>query len=533
MASLSKFQPEEDLKSREAVTEISEVDIASRIRTHRADIFKCLNPVELACPCIQSGLLHIRDLDFYLNESISRRKKIQKLLSSLRRKGSNAYLLFLRCIQQSEDHMGHTYIASLLEGQYFADKWEIEESATFGRQIVDNMEKLMDIDLTTLCPLLLSKRLITNDELKSLTNIQQPQKEKVLHFFQILDTKGPTAHSIFVHCLGEEDSHTTHREIFELISGPRQNQCLSKRKKGIGEADAAYESPNKRIPNRLTMHGALSTEKYAQTVRSWRSWVSNGKWDETERAEQRYIQMQCKQQDMKIAVLLQSAIGRIFSKEYSRARQLLKLCERLCSNVEGNNRTFLLGRCKYTWSWLYRYLKKSKKSKKYARDAMEILFNVEPGEDKALANYGYASILVDCLAISPDPETMKQAESALQFAISYAGIEDRGLEHIAPHSHLRLAQMYLGSTHYEPGNNTDPESIRKASDCLKAVDLRAIPPRSGCIFFLTESDLYRCKGDFTKARCSAMRALQMAQENNFQTEITSAETKIKSLPALT
>jgi len=67
-----------------------------------------------------------------------------------------------------------------------------------------------------------------------------------------------------------------HEEIFELISGPRQNQCLSKRKKEIGETDAAYESPKKRIPNRLTMHGTLSTEKYAQTVRSWRSWVSNG-----------------------------------------------------------------------------------------------------------------------------------------------------------------------------------------------------------------------------------------------------------------
>ena len=293
MASLSKLQPEEDLKSREAVTRISEVDIASRIRTHRADILKYLNPVELACPCIQSGLLDIRDLDFYLNESKSRREKIQKLLSSLRRKGSNAYLLFLQCIQQSKDHMGHTYIASLLEGRYFADKWEIEESATFGRQIFENMGKLIDIDLTTLCPLLLSKRLITNDELKSLTNIQQPQKERVLNFFQILDTKGPTAYRIFVHCLGEEDSHTTHKEIFELFSGPLQNQSLSKRKKGIGETDAAYESPKKRIPNRLTTHGSLSTEKYAQTVRSWRTWVSNGEWDETERAEQRYMQMQC------------------------------------------------------------------------------------------------------------------------------------------------------------------------------------------------------------------------------------------------
>ena len=528
MASLSK-PPQEELKLEEAEARSSEADIASRLRRYRADIFKYLNPVELAIPCIQYGLLGNKDLDFYLNKSISKKEKIQKLLSSLRRKGPNAYSQFLQCIQQSEDHMGHTFIASLLEGQYFADKSEIEESAAFKKKISDNIGKLVDIDWNELCPLLLSKRLITVDEFGSLTDTQQFPKERLLQFFQMLDTKGPTAHRIFVHCLGEEDSHTTHKELFELISGARQK--LGKRKKGICESDAsAYLSPEKRIPNRLAMHGSLATEKYGQTVRLWRSWVSNGEWNETERAEQAYMHMQCKQQEMKIAVLLQSAIARIFRKKYSMARLLLKMCEGLCSKVQGDNATFLLGRCMYTWSWLYRYLKKSRKAEKYAMEAMAILFNVEPGEDKALANYGYASILVDCLAIAPDLMTVRKAESALQYAIGSSRIEDRGLEHIAPHSHLRLAQMYLGSTHYEPGKNSDPESIRKASDCLKAVDLHAIPPRSRCIFFLTESDLYRCKGEFANARGSATCALQMAQQNSFQTEILSAETKLKSLP---
>lgn len=127
---------------------------------------------------------------------------------------------------------------------------------------------------------------------------------------------------------------------------------------------------------------------------------------------------------------------------------------------------------------------------------------------------------------------MKRAEVSLRKAIDCARIEDRGLDHIAPHSHLRLAQMYLGSTHYEPGKNTDPESIRKAKECLDAINLRSIPPRSRCMFFLTESDLYRCKEEMSKARESAMCALQMAHENNFETEVTSAETKLKSLDSL-
>ena len=265
--------------------------------------------------------------------------------------------------------------------------------------------------------------------------------------------------------------------------------------------------------------------------------MSNGQWNETEKAEHKHIMQQQRCQNKNLVVtltgLLQSVIARILRKQYKEAEDLLEMCDCLCSKVKGDNNTFLRGKCKYTRSWLYRYLKQPVNAKEYARDAMQILFNVEPGEVKALANYGYASSIIDCHASAkfPDQEEMKSAESALQFAITYASIEDCGLDHIAPHSHLRLAQMYLGSTHYEPGKNTDPESIRKANDCLKVVyvDLGSIPSRSKCMFYLTESDLYRCKGNIDMARESAKYALRMAEENSFETEITSAKTKLESL----
>ena len=528
MTSLGKPQ------AAEANSYISEAAIASRVHKHRADIFRYLpvNLTELVYAWIQSGLLVSKDLDMYQNQHISREKKIRKLLSSLKRK-PDGYSKFLQCLQESEDHMGHVYIASLLEDQYFADKFEIEQSAIFRKQIVKNMVKMKDINLRELCPILVSKRLITTDEFECLTSALKLESERILLLFQILDTKGPTAHSIFVHCLGEENSHKPHKELFQLISDLKESSPLEKKRKREA-TDQHYASPEKRSPSCLAMHGDLTTEEYGQTVRSWRSWVSNGQWEKTEQAEQMCMQMQGKHLAMQTAILLQSSIARIFRKEYTKARHLLKLCDRLCCEVKGDNATYLLGRCKYTWSWLYRYRNKHKKSKKYASDAMEILFNVEPGEDRALVNYGYASILVDCHAnaASPNAEEMKRAEVSLRKAIDCARVEDRGLDHIAPHSHLRLAQMYLGSTHYEPGKNTDPESIRKASDCLDAINLRAIPPRSRCMFFLTESDLYRCKGDVSKARESAMCALQMAQENSFKTEVTSAETKLKSLDSL-
>ena len=511
--------------------------IASRFYEHRADFIRYLpvNLADLVSKAIESGLINTKDLDFYLNQHKSREDKINVLLTSVEQK-LNGYVKFLQCLKKSKEHMGHCYLITVLEGKHFAEEAEIKQSTTFQGRINENMSELMDINLKELCPILIRKDLITLDELERLTdNTQLTEKDRNLLLFEILDTKGPTAHTLFVHCLGEEDSHVRHTELFELLSCDSEPEEYSpharKRTRGV------IVSPQKRLPKSLEMHGDLKTEEYAQTVRTWRRWVSNGQWIEAEIAENKYIQqINDKSKHLPVTVLLagllQSVIARIVRKQYTEAKNLLRICDRLCSNVKGDNYTFLHGRCMYTWSWLYRYLKQPEYAKKYALDAMAKLFNVESGEDKALANYGYASTMIDCHASAkfPDQKEMKSAESSLQFAIDCARIEDRGLDHIAPHSHLRLAQMYLGSTHYEPGKNTDPDSIRKASDCLKAIiDLGSIPPRSRCMFFLTESDLYRCKGNIDMARESAKCALRMAEENSFETEITSAKTKLESL----
>ena len=50
-------------------------------------------------------------------------------------------------------------------------------------------------------------------------------------------------------------------------------------------------------------------------------------------------------------------------------------------------------------------------------EARVILFSVGPGEDRALANYGYGSILVDYHAKESSPDT-EEIESSLRFAIS-------------------------------------------------------------------------------------------------------------------
>ena len=416
-------------------------------------------------------------------------------------------------------------------------KREIKESAILQKQIQSNIAQFMDITLKELCPIINAKHLIMANELNTLTDThtQLTDKERRLRLFEILNTKGPTAYILFTRCLGEEHSHLRHKELFDLLCSCTNSQVVwDKENSDV----TAILTPEKRSPKCIEMEGGLKTKEYAHIVRSWRGWVSNGQWNETERAEYEYMQeldthVQKKPWVVILAGVLQGAIARIMRKHYTEAEKLLEKCDQLCSKVTGNNRVILRGRCMYTWSWLFRYLNKTEKAKKCAEDALRILFNVEPGEDKALANYGYATTVIDYQSLtsanSPDQMDLQNAESSLEFAIDYATIEDRGLDHIAPHSHLRLAQMYLGSTHFEPGKNTDPESIRKASECLKAIDRNSLPPRTKCIFLLTESDFYRCKGDMCIAKASAMHALKIAEASGFETEITSAKTKLESI----
>ena len=514
--------------------------VASRLQQHRSDVLRHLpvNLTSLLVAGIEIGLVQMKELDFYHNQKNSREEKIHKLLASVEQKPDGCSM-FLQCIRKLTNHLGHVYLEALLEGNYYAEIGEIEESAILQSRIEDNMSQFMDINLKELGPILFSKHLITEDEFKTLSdmNTQLTEMERNLRLFEILYTKGPTAHTLFARCLEEEHSHLRHKELHEFLYSSSENtENVIHGKKRKRDAIFAVVLPEKRSPKCIEMHGSLKTAKYAEMVRSWRHWVSNGQWNETERAEHECMQ-QLHAHDHKkplavtLAGLLQSAIARIVRKHYTEAEKLLEKCDHHCSKVKGDNHTFLHGRCKYTWSWLHRYLKRTDLANACARDAMQILFNVEPGEDKALANYGFATTIIDCQsnANCPNQVEVQSAESSLEFAIYHATIEDRGLDHIAPHSQLRLAQMYLGSTHYDPGKNTDPESIRKASDCLKAIDRGSLPPRSKCMLLLTESDYYRCKGDITMARESANQAQMMAEANSFETEVTSAKTKLESL----
>ena len=91
---------------------------------------------------------------------------------------------------------------------------------------------------------------------------------------------------------------------------------------------------------------------------------------------------------------------------------------------------------------------------------------------------------------------------------------------------MRLAQMYLGSSHYAAGSIMDEASINKADSCLKGVDQATLSLRSGCHFHLIESDLYHSKGMLSEARRAAHCALEVSERHNFTNEISSAKNRL-------
>lgn len=294
-----------------------------------------------------------------------------------------------------------------------------------------------------------------------------------------------------------------------LHSGERS--CFARKRRII--AKVHIMSIEKRYPQRIEMHGILKTQAYTEMMRHWQHSISNGRWNETDNNECKYLQGLGKYPLPIIVVnLLQCVNARSIRSEFARAQNLLKVCDRLIPNVTGDNRTFLFGRLKYVMSWLHKRLKQFEEAKEHAENALQILFNVEPGEDTAAANYTYGRTIM--IMFGSDRKEMKTAEDCLRFAIDHTRI-DRGLNHddVEVYSHLLLARACISSTHYEPGKNITPNKSEEANNHLKAVDLGSLRPAPQCMFFLIETKLYESMGKVDMAIESASHALKISKRN--------------------
>lgn len=511
-------------------------EVKTRFFRHKAEIGGCLNLEELV-PLLCEGtaaLLSFQEGQSLLDSSLSSRARADALFGKMAEKGPKSYSTFLSCVGRERSHLGHSYVQALLEGRQYASESNIALSASLKQAVVDNFSAFSrGICLTELTPHMYQRGLLTEQEREYVSNTGCTTSKRVMFLFSALDAKGPTAYSLFAECLRDEHSHTTHRELLETVLENSQVKTprAGKRKSFSLEASGSNSlevSLCKRPPRRLSLNGVLRSSKYRDLMFTFETYHHSGEWGKLEEEALKYVR-DGSPHELQAVALLEMAVSRILRKDKDGAMALVSRAKETFHHLSGENLVILQGRCEYILSRLFRYLNLHQEAREHAENAKKILFNVEPGGDSAFANYCDGCALVETLGPHPTQEELERAECFFMIAIDDARSCSTGINLVAPHSFMRLAQMYLGSTHYTPGSVRDEQSISKATNCLKNVDPTSLSSRSRCYFLLIESDLYQSKGMFPEAERSATHALDMSRRCEFNIETISAENRLRAL----
>ena len=506
-------------------------DLNKQLKVHREAVEQNLNLSYLIPHLFKNEI--ISDLESGIADNSRPSQDRIKELVSLVTDNDAIVHKFLEALDNEDQHLGHRYIWCLLTDQKYADEEDISTSSIIQVRIKKNTRRVvkgMKLE-RALIDHLYQKRLLTRNEFEELSQSgNKGNNDKNQTVLRLLHSKGPTAHLLFAQCLKEETEHSTHKELYQLISGEgtaaEQNRSFSRKRKLENDKCPVVV---KHIPSRLTIEGELKTVKYLEVIKKIRQYHNQGEWKAVEDIVQ---QSASRSVELYVAVLLESCTGLIIQKQRDRVLQVVTKARELCSKIDNNCETYLHGRCEYTMARMHQYANERDEALKCIRMARHIQYNVEFGEDKALTNYCNGCILLECLANSTDSHTdefnIKEAETSLESAIMpYDKSKIYGLN--VAHPKIRLAQLYLGSSSCCPGTVTDLKRLEKAQYYLEKVaepSVENLAPRTQCIYYYTQSDLYRNNGDLEEARSSAQKALAIAEENSFTTEIESANARL-------
>lgn len=454
----------------------------------------------------------------------------ESLLARLEQLGPSKMPGFLRSLNEEDQHLGHDYILSLLSGKDYATSHEISISSKI-RERIHSQDIMAKIELglnirTALLSHLIKKKLLTDDESEMLQ--KSTTLEGNVTLLRLLDTKGPTAHLLFVRCLKEEVTHRTHQELFELICGGEDAIELppSMSRKRKNSRDCHEISVTKRHPDRLRLDGKLDKDEYFDVIQKIRLHHLHGEWEAVDRIVDACSK---KSTEFYVAVLLESCTGFITQLKVNKVEETVKEAKRLCCKITNNCYVYLMGRCEWTLAKSYRYSKQFRKALNCIKVARQIQYNVKAGEDTALANYCHGCILSEFIRIGEfDPDMVKEAERSFELAIAHASSGDYGLD--LSHPKIRLSQLWLRySLSHSSNSNTDPDGLRKAHAILESMDHKTLAPKTRCMYFYTKSDLYKTTGETQRAITSARTALNVAKTNKLITEIEQAQKRIIKL----
>ena len=493
-----------------------------QIRRHREEILRCANRVELVPQLIEEDLIEDQDL---LNDH-----EWRLFVDSLTERGETVGLKFLQCVRRAKEHMGHSYICTLLEGKPLAEADRIQASSDIKKGIRKNMTQLVDgVNLFDLVPIMEAKGLVTNDEREEIlpdpSKHVQTRRRRVIHLFQkILVTKGPLGYIVFAECLAEEEQHSTHLELYQRITGTRKrkHEELGDVESGIVSQNAGFaQKLPKRIPICLEMQHPLGGDDYIDIIRKFQNYNQNGNWKQLNIDAEYYKKSGVV--ELQVTALQEEAMSCIFRKKWDDALSLV--CEAMSKCQEINiaeNSKYLLARSENIKSTLYRYREEYDKAKHHVKEAKVHLIYLKRGEDHAMNAYIEACIGAECHD-KPKGEIIKQFGFALQI---FRSSTNNTLKLLRSHAPIRMAEVHLGATQFFPGTTTNPESIRAARNWLEAVTIEDLPVICQSHFYIAKSDLHRCTSEVKEARWWAKKALRVAQKNDFVNETRSAEARL-------
>ena len=479
----------------------------------RNDIEKYLDVSHLTPSLCSSGLI-----DLYspvADEDAKRKERVDCLMKCLSEGGDVALRQFVQALNRdANEHMGHRYIASLLEGRANGpeDRELAAASKLIEKNIYDHMPDIIhSLNGRELMCFLYQHQLLTSDECEELRDHHTTTEVRNRRILRILSTKGPTAHSIFAECLERSSSLVPeHKGLCTLIS----RHCAVKTPCAIPKQ-----------PPHIHPEGMLVSKTYFEIIKRIRLLNLEGMFDEADRIVQQ--SKVHKSIELDVALLLESCTASITKKDEESAIAKVKRAKEMCIQINNNSRTVLEGRCMWALGKLYRYLKQNDKALDYIMQAQSTLFNVAPGEDTALTNYCSSVVQLDKIAHGENASEYFVAQKNLEMAICHAQLGDYGLD--LSHPRLRLAQLYLGSSPHKAGKAANPDSVCSAQGLLSQLEATPMAIRTKCIYYYTMSDLRWNENNSAEALKFANIARDIAIENGFETEKSSVEQRLNNL----
>ena len=455
----------------------------------------------------------------YLRDHLTR-KRVDYVLDLVEER--SLYVKFLESVQSETTHLGHGYVKALLQGTYYCSEDDLHKSAKLRLKVESNLVRMMDIDLPSLAPLLASQFLLTKDERTLVTaSTEAIQNQNVLQLFDILDTKGPLAYLKFVHCLSQETSHPAHSELYKLLCQTTDELAL-----------AVCDRPTKRTPNRLVKGGALVKKKYKQLFARVKEDLYNGDWIAVERGVDQCMHSEIP--EVRVVGLLENAFSWVIRCNDAKVLESIDEAKELCeTKVSENNAVFLKARAEYILSAMYRY-KQNDKALKCAEKAMVLLFNTEPGEDSAHANYNHACALL----AKGNPSDAAQIMRGFTFAVDIGLVDqaasccsNKWSQIVADKSLIQQVMLLLDSNKNVAGitDRTRQENITKASSSLSKMNVPSLSNRNKCLYYLAESELHTQREEVDCANKAASDARTLANEYGFACLLHLVNAKLHSL----